>query len=337
MAIHRASDVPTWRKRAVGRFLWFAIAALGLLVAPSLASPYVLTLLVLSGIYGLGAIGLNLFMGYTGQVSFGHNAFAAIGGYVSAIATTSYGWPPLLSLIVGVIISVTTAWLVGYPTLRLRGHFLAVATFALGQIVYLLSVQMEPITNGYVGIAGIPPLAIAGWQLGSVRAYFYVVWGLLAISLLSIHRIERSRLGRALVAINQNETAARSIGVDAIYFKCLAFAISAAYVSISGSILAHFLSFVSPELFGLSLVVMLFTALFLGGIGTVYGPLLGTVVVIALPEISRGAKDYALLIYSILVVVILVAAPQGIFSFVRAIPAVSRRHRGRRGAEERTQ
>ena len=308
-------------ERSTARKGWIIGLAMVLAVAaiPLVGGQYLLTVLVLAGIYSIASVGVNLFMGYTGQVSFGHNAFAAIGGYTSAILTTSLYWPPLLSAVIGVALSFIAAWVVGYPTLRLRGHYLAIATFALGQITYVLSVQLETLTNGFVGISGIPPLGVGSWMLVTVSDYFYAVWVLAGLSVWTSHRIVNSRLGRALVAIQGNEAAARSLGIDATYYKVLALGISACYVSVSGSLLAHFVSFISPEIFGMSMLLILFTALFVGGLGTVYGPVLGAVIVVGLPEVLRGFKEYSELIYAVALIAILILAPRGVYSLLDII------------------
>jgi branched-chain amino acid transport system permease protein len=290
-----------------------AVAWLGLWLR---ANDYVLTVLVLAGIYAIIAVGLNLFTGYTGQISFGHNAFAAVGGYASAILTTTYDWPSLSALLVGAVLAVAAAVIVGYPTLRLRGHYLAMGTLALGLISYVLSVQLEGLTRGFTGISGIPPLGVGPLALVTPRAYFALVWLLVVLAVGSGWLIVHSRLGLALRAVRGGEDAARALGVDVTRYKIQALAISAAYASVGGSLFAHFVSYVSPEAFGLYMVVLLFTMLFVGGIGTTAGPVVGAVIIGSLPEVLAAFKDYRELIYAVVLIVILLFAPRGLLGLV---------------------
>jgi len=299
-----------------------AAAVVAWLALLRFANDYVLTVLVLSGIYAIIAVGLNIFTGYTGQISFGHNAFAAIGGYASAILTTDRGWPPLVALVAGAGLAVATAALVGYPTLRLRGHYLAMGTLALGLISYVLSVQLEGLTRGFTGISGIPPLGVGSLVMTTPRGYFVAVWLLVAVATGSAWLIVHSRLGLALRAIRGGEDAARALGIDVTRYKIQALAISAAYASVAGSLFGHFVSYISPEAFGLYMVVLLFTMLFVGGIGTTAGPVVGAIVIGSLPEVLSGFKDYRELIYAAVLIVILLFAPRGVLGlFARRRPA----------------
>lgn len=210
--------VATAKTRLRLAFLTIVIA-LGLL--PFVANDYVLSLMVIGGIYALLCIGLNLFMGQTGQISFGHNAFAAFGCYGTAILTTRYGWPALPSLFASALVASLAATVIGFPTLRLRGHYLAMATLALGLIVYELSVQLESVTAGFLGISGIPALGVGPWRLRSDTQYYYVIWILVGVGLWIYIRIINSRIGRALGAIAGDESAARSLGINVSQHKLL--------------------------------------------------------------------------------------------------------------------
>ena len=213
------------------------------------------------------------------------------------------------------------ATLVGYPTLRLRGHYLAMATLALGLISYVLSVQLEGLTRGFTGISGIPPLGIGALVMTTPRAYFVLVWLLVAAAAGSAWLIVHSRLGLSLRAIRGGEDAARALGIDVTRYKVQALAISAAYASVAGSIFGHFVSYISPEAFGLYMVVLLFTMLFVGGIGTTLGPVVGALVIGSLPEVLSGFKDYRELIYAAVLIVILLFAPRGVLGLVARRPA----------------
>jgi branched-chain amino acid transport system permease protein len=285
-------------------------------VLPAVASTYVLSLLVLASIYAVLAIGLDLFMGQTGQVSFGHNAFAALGGYATAILTTAHNWPPLAALAFSIAVAVVAAVIVGARTLQLRGHYLAMATLALGMIAYTLSVQLTSLTNGFAGITGIAPLGIGPLELTSDLQYYYVVWIVVALGIWSSFRIKDSRIGRALGAIAGNEEAASALGINAARLKLTAFTISAAYAAVAGSLMAHFVGFLSPEVFGLDLVTLLFAMLFVGGIGTIYGPVIGAVLIALLPAILGPLAEYRQLAYGVILLAVILFAPRGAFPLI---------------------
>ncbi|WP_213739830.1 branched-chain amino acid ABC transporter permease [Bradyrhizobium sp. dw_411] len=275
---------------------------------------YLIAVLQFALIYTVLVTGLNIFMGFTGQVSFGHNAFAAIGGYSSAVLTATYGWEPLPAGLVGLAGALLCALVIGYPVLRLRGHYLAMATLAIGLIVYEVAVQWQSVTQGYMGISGIAPIGIGRFTITSDRGLLVFLMIAAALALLSAAGIRRSRLGRAFVAAAGSEDAARALGIDVARYKLIAFMISAAYAAIAGSLFAHAVGFVSPEVFGLPMVVMSFTMLYVGGIGTIAGPALGAIIISVLPESFRTFKDYQDLAYGAALIVILIYAPRGLAS-----------------------
>jgi branched-chain amino acid transport system permease protein len=266
-------------------------------------------------IYAIFVTGLNIFMGYAGQASFGQNAFAAIGGYTSAVLTTAYNVAPVPALFVGVIAAVLCAVLIGYPTLRLKGHYLAMATLAIGLIVYEITVEWQSVTNGYMGISGIPPLGIGSFEAASDREQLILLSVLVALCMCSAWLIRQSRFGRALVALSGSEDAARALGIDVARYKLAAFIVSAVYAAVAGSLFVHIVGFVSPEVFGLNMVILGFTMLYVGGIGTITGPLVGAIVINLLPEMVRGLKEYQDLVYGAALILILIYAPGGLASF----------------------
>lgn len=281
---------------------------------------YLITVLGFAAIYAIFATGLNFFMGYAGQVSFGQNAFAALSGYTSAVLTATYGWQPIAALPIGVGGALIVAVLVGYPALRLRGHYLAMATLALGMIVYEIAIEWQSITQGYMGISGIPPLGIGRWELIDPRQQLLFLTLVLAIALLAAYRLKESRFGMALAAIAGSEDAAKALGINVSHYKLAAFAIAAVYAAIAGSLMVHFVGFVSPEVFGLHMVIAGFMILYVGGIGSIFGPLLGALIVTLLPETFRAFKDYQDLAYGAALIIILIFAPKGVASLARLLP-----------------
>ena len=312
----RATTLPP-RKISSLYFLLPWLAGAGVLAYAFIAGGYLVTVLGFAALYAIFVTGLNFFMGYTGQVSFGQNAFAAIGGYTSAVLTATHGWPVFLAMPLGIAAAALLALFIGYPTLRLRGHYLAMATLALGMIVQEIAVQWDRVTMGYTGIAAIPALGAFGWELPNDRAQLASLLVALAFSIWVSSRLKASRLGHALAAIAGSEDAARALGIDVARYKLLAFVIAAVYAAFAGSMFAHFVGFISPEMFGLHMVVLGFTMLYVGGIGTVYGPLIGAFIISLLPETFRGFKDYQDLAYGVALIVILIYAPKGIASLSR--------------------
>lgn len=282
---------------------------------------YVVTVIGFAAIYGIFVTGLNFFMGYTGQASFGQNAFAALGGYGSAILCANHNWDPVAAFLVSMVLSGCVAAIIGYPTLKLRGHYLAMATFALGLITYEISIEWSALTAGYMGISGIPPMGIAGFELTTEKQQLVLLTVLLLLGVWISVRLRNSRFGRALRAIAGSEPAAQALGINVARYKLIAFVIAAMYASAAGSLFAHFVGFISPEVFGNAMVIQSFTMLFLGGIGTTWGPVLGALVVAMLPELLRGLKELQDVVYCAILISILIFAPKGIFAWFGQILA----------------
>lgn len=279
---------------------------------------YLVTVLQFAAIYCIFCIGLNFFMGYTGQASFGQNAFAAIGGYGTAILCVNYNWGPIPALLSSMLISGVAAFVVGYPALRLRGHYLAMATFALGLITYDVSVQWTSLTQGYMGISGIPPLGFGRFEIDGQRMNLVALIVLVFVALWISRRLRNSRFGRALRAIATSENGAAALGIQVRRYKVAAFVVAALYASVSGSLFANVVGFISPEVFGLQMVVVTFTMLYLGGVGTVIGPAIGALMVQLLPEVFRGVGRFQELAYALVLLLMLIFLPKGVFSLDRA-------------------
>jgi branched-chain amino acid transport system permease protein len=309
-------------RRGIAALPWAVAGAM--LVYAFLAGGYFVTIMSFAMVYAVFVIGLNVFMGFAGQVSFGHNAFAAVSGYASAVLTATYYWEPLAAFAVGLGLALSVALVVGWPTLRLKGHYLAMATLAIGLIAYEIAIQWQSVTQGYMGISGISPLGIAGYEIDSDRGKLFALVIIVALASLAAARLRASRFGRALAAVAGSEDAARALGVDVARYKLLAFLVSAAYAALAGSLFVHVVEFVSPEVFGLNMVVLAFTMLYVGGIGTLGGPILGAVIVSLLPEIFRGLKDYQDLFYGACLILLLIYAPKGLAALTDLMPKKGR-------------
>lgn len=281
---------------------------------------YLVTILVFIGINSIITMGLSLLMGYAGQISLGHAGFYGIGAYCSGILTTRYAFHPLGAFVAGIFLSAAIAFLVGKPTLRLKGHYMAVATLGFGEILFIIFNELSSLTGGPSGLSGIPVLVFFGYSLEGF-AYLYLVWGVaLALLIFSLNVIN-SRVGRALRAVHGSEVAANAMGVDASKVKVQVFVLSAVYASIAGSLYAHFITFISPGSFSLMFSILLLMMVVIGGTETLWGAILGTVILTLLPEYLRGLEDFEVLAYGAILMVVLLFMPQGVLPRVRHLLA----------------
>ncbi len=320
-----------WRRRPAALGLAALALAIGFLPAVW-GTPYVLSTMVLVGIYTIVTIGLSLLMGYAGQISLGQAAFFGLGAYASAILTTRLGWSPWVALVAAAAGTGALAWLIGIPIFRLRGHYLAMGTLAFGVIVHIAMTEWREVTGGPTGLPGIPRLAIGGRLLNGDRAYYYLVWGAALGGLTAALNLANSRLGRALRAIRDSESAAESLGVDVPRAKNAALAVSAVYASLAGSLYAHYMTFVSPSAFDFDVSVRLVLMAAVGGMASLWGAPLGAgailLLALALREVvpliaHYGAGEYEIIAYGVLLVAIMLYLPEGL------APALSRAWRRR--------
>ena len=279
---------------------------------------YFISILVFLGINSIVTMGLCLLMGYAGQISLGHAAFFGMGAYFSGILTSRYSYHPVVAFFVGISFSALVAFLVGKPTLRLKGHYMAVATLGFGEIFFIVFNELDFLTGGPSGLSGIPTLTFFG-QVLEGTAYLYLVWGFVFLLLVFSLNVINSRVGRALRAVHGGELAANAMGVDAARYKVQVFVLSAVYASIAGSLYAHYVTFISPSSFGLMPSIMFLMMVVIGGAGTIWGALLGTAVLTSLPEYLRGLEDFEVLAYGGILMVVLLFMPQGILVGVRKL------------------
>lgn len=290
-----------------------AAALVLVLLAGSFGSAYQLTVLTQAGTFAIATLGLTILVGYAGQISFGHTIFLGLGGYLSALATTRWGLGPLPGLLLGVVASSLAALLVGIQTSRLRGHYLAMATFAIGLGFYAVAADTS-VFNGFEGIAGIPAFGVGGLEFSGVIGKFALVWGVALVAAVAAWRLRGGRFGRALRVLAEDEAAASALGVDVARHKIAALVISAIFVSIAGSLAVHTTPIASPENYSFAVVIQLFVMLFVGGLGSVWGALIGAVVVVELPELLGGFKDYEPTIFGVALILILLLRPVGLFA-----------------------
>ncbi len=294
----------------LNRWMLFAVAVLAL--AAGLDNEYYFTLLNFIGIHTLLVVGLNLLLGYAGQISLGHAAFFGLGAYTSGILTATYGVNPWLALLAGLAVSGLAALLIGIPALKLRGYYLAMATLGFGIIVYIVLNEASHLTGGPSGLSGIPSLSVAGFPLNTARRLYLLIWLAVGVILALSANLVNSRSGRALRALHDGEAAAESLGVDTARMKLRIFIWSALYASLAGSLYAHTLNFIAPASFGFMFSIKLVTMVVLGGMASIWGSLLGAGVLTVLPEVLTAFHDFEVIIFGAILMVVMIFLPRGL-------------------------
>jgi branched-chain amino acid transport system permease protein len=284
-----------------------------LIVISVVRNPYYVGILVFFGINVIITIGLSLLMGYAGQISLGQAAFYGIGAYTTGILTTRFGMPIILSLPLSILMTVTVAFVVGIPTLRLKGHYLAMATLGLGEIVHIVFNELIPLTGGPSGFGSIPLIRIFDFELDTDIRYYILVWAIVSVVLFIALNIIDSRIGRAFKAIHKEEKTAATLGVHTSRLKLIIFVISAGFAAIAGFLYAHYVTFLSPGSFSLHFSVLLVTMVAVGGMEHLWGAIIGTAVLTILPEYLRFFQDFDILIYGVILMAIMLLRPEGLY------------------------
>ena len=296
-----------------------AIAALTLaaFALPIVAdAPYLLQTLTNAWLAGLVALSLTLIAGTTGQMSFGQAGLMAIGGYGSALLAVDWDVSPLVSVPVGGLIAAALGTALAYPAFRLRGHYIAIATLAIGEIVALVILNWESLTRGAMGLTAIPPLSAFGREAVSAKAVYWITLAALTAFAGLQARLISSHFGRTLRAVREDEVAARSAGVDVTRYKALAFAFAGFGAGVSGAVAAHLYSYLNNQTFDSQLSLLAVTMAILGGMGNILGAIVGAVALVALPEAFRFAAEYRILIYGVVLLLLIRFRPQGLLGAV---------------------
>lgn len=289
--------------------LWIGIGvSLILYILPQfVANEYFMRIGVLSCLYALLSISLNLIAGVCGQVSMGHAAFFGIGSYASALVSMKLGMPWLVCVLIAFVISYLAGFIVGYPSLRLTGGYLAICTLGFGELIRIIMLNWVSLTRGPMGLVNIPRPIIFGIKIKSSASYFYICLTILIISYIILNNIINSKFGRNIKAIKNDDTAAEAMGVNVHMHKVISFAIAAAFAGIAGSILAHYFIFIEPSAFVGDESTSILSMVVLGGMGSMPGAVISATVLTALPEILRGFSQYRLLIYGFLLIFMMLA------------------------------
>ncbi len=293
-----------------GLTVWVLSGAL--LITPLvMRNPYHLGILNLIGLYVIAVLGLNLFIGYTGQISLGHAAFFGLGAYGSAILTATCHLPPWPGMLLTAAALAVVALIIGVPTLRLSGHYLAMATLGFNYVVHSIFVQWDRVTGGPSGLSGIPPLSLFGLTFESDVKFHYLVWTFALAALTLCLNLVRSGVGRGLSALAQDEVAAACLGVDVRKDKVRVFVLAAVLASVAGSLYAHYFGYINPDAFSIFKSLDLVIMVVVGGMGSIWGTLFGAALITVLPHFLEFFESYMDLVHGVILVVILLFLPQG--------------------------
>jgi len=312
--------------------VWLCILIFLMLVAPLFLSRYSLSILNEMGIAAIGAIGLNLLIGYTGQISLGHAAFLAIGAYASGLLTGKAGLPFLLSLPLSGIAAAALGMIVGIPSLRLKGLYLALGTLAFGFIVEYILFHWD-LTQGNKGMP-VPRASLAGLVISTQTQYYYLIMTCAVLATLISKNLVRTKIGRNLIAIRDRDIAAEALGINLAKYKLMAFGVSSFYAGVAGCLMAHYQRWIVPGNFDLSLSIAYIAMIILGGLGTILGSILGAILITGiphaitfvtdllretLPALSKVIVDLKMGIFGLIIVLTLLFEPSGLFGIYRRV------------------
>ncbi|MBA4358231.1 MAG: branched-chain amino acid ABC transporter permease [Desulfovibrio sp.] len=293
--------------------LWLGGLMAALLLAPLLlGNNYHLTVLTMCCLHAMVAVGLSLLVGQAGQISLGHAGFYGLAAYTTAGLSATLGLPVGLSMLAGVVLTAGVAALVGLPALKLKGHYLAMATLGFGIILSILFNETVGVTGGPSGFTGIPRLSLFGLEFTSDLSVYYLIIALLGLVVWLSFNILHSRVGRALRAVHTSEKAAQAMGIDIARYKLFIFVISAAFAGLAGVLYAHYLTFIAPASFGFLFSVELIVMVVLGGMTSIPGSIVGAFFLTVLPEFLRAFENVEVLLFGAILVLCMMYLPDGL-------------------------
>ena len=287
----------------IGTILLYFI--LTFLISSGIISNYWLGIIIIAGINIILASSLNLATGYLGQLTLGHAGFMSVGAYVSALCSIHLELPFIASLLMGAIIAAIIGVIIGIPTLRLKGDYLCIITLAFNEIIRVIMVNLS-ITNGSKGLVGIPR-----------STNFAIVFFSAAVTVFVIYSIVKSRHGRAIISIREDETASELSGIPTTYYKILAFAISAFFAGLAGGLYAHYITVISPKVFDYNKSVEILVIVVLGGMGNWKGSIIAAIVMTILPEYLRAFSQYRMLLYAAILIIAMILKEKNIFKTIK--------------------
>lgn len=283
------------------------------LVPLAVTNTYILQIMIFIGIYVILVSSLNLLNGYAGMIAIGHAGFYAIGAYASAMLMIDLNFPFVLAFIGGGLITGMFGYLIGKPTLKVEGIYLALATLGFNLVTWLVLLNWTSFTNGAMGIKSIPNPNIFGWNVDTKAEFYYFILMLVVVVIFSMNRLVNSRFGWALIAIREDQLAASAAGIDVEGYKIKIFVISAFYAGLAGGFYAHFITYIHPDSFTHLETFIILTMLALGGAGNMVGPIVGAALLVVVPELFREFSQYRMLSYGLVLIAVILLRPQGLF------------------------
>ncbi|WP_273321924.1 branched-chain amino acid ABC transporter permease [Vallitalea guaymasensis] len=292
----------------------YPIIAVLLAVLPFIiSSQYILRIVIMIGVYSILSLSLGLVTGYTGQISLGHASFYAIGAYASALLSVNYGLNFFITAPIAALLAAVCGLLLGLPTFRLSGTYLAITTLGFMEVVRMVLLNWQSVTNGPLGVTRIPKPSFFGIELSTSNGgLYYLILVFVIITTFCIVGIVRSRMGRALMAIREDEMAATMMGIKTTYYKAIAFVLSSFFSGLAGAFYAHMIRYIDPNTFTFDTSIMILSIVILGGMGTIGGMFLGSMLLVTFPEVLRFLQEYRFVMYGVILVLMMRFRPQGI-------------------------
>lgn len=311
------SPIKTLVERVPPIWLYLASLAVALILPAVSNDAFLFRILTMIAIWSILALGQNIITGFCGQLSFGQAAFYGIGAYTSVLLTIHFGLPYPLALIASAVVAGFFGLLVGYPAIRIGGDYLFLVTIGFSEIMRLVFLNWDGLTGGAIGIPNVPTIDLFGYQFYTNKDYYLFSVFLLAVIVLGLSRIINSDIGRSFKAIREDEVAAKAVGISVARYKMLAFGLGASLGGVAGSLVAHFLAYVGPDMFTNWESNMAFIIMLLGGMGSIPGTIIGAALLIGTFESARGLVDYRLYIAGGILLAIVLIKPSGIMGSVK--------------------
>jgi branched-chain amino acid transport system permease protein len=306
------------RMRASSRIAVVALSAVAIVLPLIMPNEYYLQVLTLGYIWAIATYGLNIILGFTGQLSLAHAGFFGIGAYTVGLLNTGPGLSFWVGLPAAVVLTSMAGYAVGSLCLRSKGHYFAIFTLAVGIIIHLVIQKWESLTHGHIGVIGISgPMALGPLEVGSSLARCYIVLACLVLSIAVSVRILHSSFGRTLIAVRESEALAASVGIDVMRTKRTAFTLSAAFAGLAGALYAGFIGYLGPEVASVEVTFSTLLYLMVGGLGSISGPLTGTFIVYGLSQVLQLLQDYQMIVFGAALVLLIIFLPGGLAGAVR--------------------
>jgi branched-chain amino acid transport system permease protein len=294
------------------------LLGLGVLISlPQVAkNDYQVHIMNMLGVYLLISLGLNIAMGYCGQINLAIGAFWGVGAYTAGLLNYYRGWPFWATLPAAIVMSAILGALVGLPSLKVRSHYLAIVTLGLGEVINIILVNQDKLTLGAMGVPGIKMPSLFGLRINSEQKYYYLILVFAIVGYILARQLMKNRIGRAFRAVRDDYVAAKAMGVNIGYYQILAMAISGVYAGVAGVLFAHLNTYISPDIFEFKSTLFVLTVTMVGGMGSLLGSVVGSLLVV-LQEALRALKDWQLVIYGLSVLLVVLFFPGGVVGIAR--------------------